>query len=135
MHIGIAGIGNMGSNIGARLMEVGHTLTVWNRTAEKLKPLADAGARIAKTPAELAGAVETVITIVTDAAAIDAVYHGPQGLLAGDVKGKLFIEMSTVPPEAQVALADKVRAKGAAYVECPVERLGRSRRAPASCSG
>jgi 3-hydroxyisobutyrate dehydrogenase len=55
-----------------------------------------------------------------DGAALDAVFHGPQGLLAGDVKGRLFIEMSTVPPEVQVALADKVRAKGAAYVECPV---------------
>ena len=120
MHIGIAGIGKMGSNIGARLIEVGHTLTVWNRTSEKLKPLADAGARIAKTPAELAGAVETVITIVTNAAAIDAVYHGPQGLLSGDVKGRLFIEMSTVPPEVQVALAGKVRGKGGSYVECPV---------------
>ena len=53
MHIGIAGIGNMGSNIGARLIEVGHKLTVWNRTAEKTKPLADAGASVAKTPAEL----------------------------------------------------------------------------------
>ena len=50
MHIGIAGIGNMGSNIGARLMEVGHTLTVWNRTAEKTKPLAEAGAAVAKLP-------------------------------------------------------------------------------------
>ena len=120
MHIGIAGIGNMGSNIGARLMEVGHTLTVWNRTAEKTKPLADAGAGVAKTPAELTSAVEVVISLLIDTAAIDAVYHGPQGLLAGDAKGKLFIEMSTVTPEAQVALAEKVRAKGAAYVECPV---------------
>jgi 3-hydroxyisobutyrate dehydrogenase len=120
MHIGIAGIGKMGSNIGARLIEVGHTLTVWNRTPDKLKPLADACASIAKTPAELAGAVETVITIITNAAAIDAVYHGAGGLLSGDVKGKLFIEMSTVPPEVQVALAEKVRGKGAAYVECPV---------------
>jgi 3-hydroxyisobutyrate dehydrogenase len=120
MHIGIAGIGKMGSNIGARLIKVGHTLTVWNRTPDKLKPLADAGASIAKTPAELAGAVETVITIITNAAAIDAVYHGAGGLLSGDVKGKLFIEMSTVPPEVQVALAEKVRGKGAAYVECPV---------------
>jgi 3-hydroxyisobutyrate dehydrogenase len=47
-------------------------------------------------------------------------YHGPDGLLSSDVKGQLFIEMSTVPPEVQVALAEKVRAKGAAYVECPV---------------
>ena len=120
MHIGIAGIGNMGSNIGARLMEVGHKLTVWNRTAEKTKPLADAGAAVAKTPAELTSSVEVVISLLIDAAAIDAVYHGPQGLLAGDAKGKLFIEMSTVTPEAQIALAEKVRAKGAAYVECPV---------------
>jgi 3-hydroxyisobutyrate dehydrogenase len=120
MHIGIAGIGTMGSNIGARLMEVGHKLTVWNRTAEKTKPLADAGARVAKTPAELIGAAEAVISLLIDSAAIDAVYHGPQGLLAGDTKGKLFIEMSTVPPEVQVALAEKVRAVGAAFVECPV---------------
>lgn len=120
MHIGIAGIGKMGSNIGARLMELGHKLTVWNRTPDKTKPLADAGAHVAGMPAELAGAVETVITIITNADAIDAVYHGPQGLLAGAVKGKLFIEMSTVPPDVQIGLAEKVRAKGAAYVECPV---------------
>ena len=120
MHIGIAGIGNMGLNIGQRLMEVGHTLTVWNRTSDKAKPLADAGAKVANTPTGLASAVEAVITIITNADAIDAVYHGPQGLLSGDVKGKLFIEMSTVPPEVQIALAGKVRAKGAAYVECPV---------------
>jgi 3-hydroxyisobutyrate dehydrogenase len=120
MHIGIAGIGKMGSNIAQRLMECGHKLTVWNRSSDKTKPLAEAGASVARTPAELASAVETVITIVTNADAIDAVYDGPQGLLAGDVKGKLFIEMSTVPPEAQVARAGKVRAKGAGYVECPV---------------
>jgi 3-hydroxyisobutyrate dehydrogenase len=120
MHIGIAGIGNMGSSIGARLMEAGHKLTVWNRTAEKTRPLAEAGASVAKTPAELAGAVEAVITVLTNADAIDAVYDGPQGLLCGDVTGKLLIEMSTVPPEAQEARGEKVRAKGAAYVECPV---------------
>jgi 3-hydroxyisobutyrate dehydrogenase len=120
MHIGIAGIGNMGSTIGARLIEVGHTLTVWNRTAEKTKPLAEAGAAVANTPAELTSAVDVVISLLIDTAAIDAVYHGPQGLLVGDAKDKLFIEMSTVTPEAQVALADKVRGKGAAFVECPV---------------
>jgi 3-hydroxyisobutyrate dehydrogenase len=120
MHIGIAGIGNMGSSIGARLMEVGHKLTVWNRTAEKTKPLADAGAAVAKTPAELTSSVEVVISLLIDAAASDAVYHGPRGLLAGDTKGKLFIEMATVTPDAQVVLAEKVRATGAAYVECPV---------------
>jgi 3-hydroxyisobutyrate dehydrogenase len=120
MHIGIAGIGNMGANVGARLLEVGHKLTVWNRTAEKAKPLVEAGAAVAKTPAELMSAVDMVISLLIDTAAIDAVYLGPHGLLAGDTKGKLFVEMSTVTPEAQIALAEKVRAKGAAYVECPV---------------
>jgi 3-hydroxyisobutyrate dehydrogenase len=120
MHIGIAGIGNMGSNIGARLIELGHTLTVWNRTAEKTKPLVEAGAKVAASPAELVGAVDAVITILTNAAAIDVVYDGPQGLLSADVKGRLFIEMSTVPPEVQVARGAKVRAKGGAFVECPV---------------
>jgi len=120
MHIGIAGIGRMGSNIGQRLLECGQTLTVWNRSADKTRPLADLGASVARTPGELAKAAEIVITILTNADAIDAVYNGPNGLLSCDVKGKLFIEMSTVPPEVQVALAEKVRAKSAGYVECPV---------------
>ena len=120
MHIGVAGIGKMGAAIAQRLIEVGHQVTVWNRSTEKLKPVTDAGAAIAATPAELAQKAEAVITILTDAAAIDAVYHGASGLLAGDVRGKLFIEMSTVQPHTAVTLAEKVRAKGAAFVECPV---------------
>jgi 3-hydroxyisobutyrate dehydrogenase len=120
MKVGIAGLGRMGAAIAARLMEVGHQLTVWNRSPDKAKALADAGAKVAATPAGLARAAEVVITILTDAAAIDAVYGGPSGLLGGDVNGKLFIEMSTVQPETEIALAAKVKAKGAAFVECPV---------------
>ena len=120
MRIGIAGLGGMGAAIAARLMEVGHKVTVWNRTPGKTKPLTEAGAKVVATPAELASAVEAMITMLTDADAIDKVYNGPKGLLSGDVKGKLFIEMSTVPPKVPLALAPKVRAKGAAFVECPV---------------
>ena len=120
MQIGVAGLGAMGSAIAARLMEVGHRVIVWNRTAAKTKPLADAGAMVAASPSAVATASEAVITILTDGAAIDAVYHGPSGLLSDDVKGKLFIEMSTVPPAVETALAPKVRAKGAVFVECPV---------------
>jgi 3-hydroxyisobutyrate dehydrogenase len=120
MQIGVAGLGAMGGAIAARLMEVGHQVTVWNRTAAKAKPLVDAGAKVADTPAAVAQGSEVVITILTDGAAIDAVYNGPSGLLSGDVKGKLFIEMSTVPPKVETALAPKVRAKGAVFVECPV---------------
>ena len=110
----------MGSAIAARLMEVGHQVTVWNRTAEKTKPMVDAGAKVAATPADLTNGCEAVITMLTGAAAIDAVYNGPSGLLSGNAKGKLFIEMSTVAPKVETDLAPKARAKGAALVECPV---------------
>ncbi len=120
MQIGVAGLGAMGSAIAARLIEVGHQVTVWNRTAAKTKPLADAGAKLATSPTALAATCEAIITILTDSAAIEAVYSGPSGLLAGDVTGKLFIEMSTVPPSVEIALAPKVQGKGAIFVECPV---------------
>lgn len=120
MRIGIAGTGRMGAAIATRLLGLGREVAVWNRTAAKTVPLAAAGAQVVATPEALAARAEAVITILTDAAAIDAAYRGPGGLLAGDVKGKLFIEMSTVRPETQRALAEAVRAKGAALVECPV---------------
>src|SRR4029453_14922020 len=107
MQIGIAGIGKMGAAIAQRLMEVGHKVTVWNRSAAKTKPLADAGASGAPTPAGLAKSAEAIIPILTDAAAIDAVYNGASGLLAGDVRGKLVIEMSTVLPQTEVALGEE----------------------------
>jgi 3-hydroxyisobutyrate dehydrogenase len=84
----------MGAAMALRLMEVGHTLTVWNRSPEK--------------------------AMLTDADAIDHVYNGEHGLLGGDVNGRLFIEMSTVRPDVSVALAKVVRASGARFVECPV---------------
>lgn len=120
MNIGIAGVGKMGAAIAARLIGLGHKVAVWNRSAARTKPLADAGATVAATPADLAKGVDVVITILTDAAAADAVYAGPSGLLSADLKDKLFIEMSTVQPHSQIALAEKVRAKGGVFVECPV---------------
>ncbi len=120
MKVGVAGLGAMGAAIAARLIEVGHDVCVWNRTPDKTKPLADAGAKVAASPAEVAASSEIIITILTDGAAINDVYNGPSGLLSGDVKGKLFIEMSTVAPKVETELAPKVRGKGAALVECPV---------------
>ena len=120
MKVGVAGLGAMGSALAARLMEVGHEVFVWNRSAEKAKPLQEAGAKVAATPAALAASCEAVLTILTDGAAIEQVYNGPNGLLSGDVKGKLLIEMSTVAPKVETDLAPKARAKGASFVECPV---------------
>jgi 3-hydroxyisobutyrate dehydrogenase len=110
----------MGAAIAAHLMEVGHDVTVWNRTQDKVKPLIEAGAKLAKTPAEMAARSDAIVTILTNKDALDAVFQGASGLLAGDPKGKLFIEMSTVQPHEEVALAETVRAKGGIFVECPV---------------
>jgi len=120
MRVGVAGLGRMGSAIAAHLIDVGHEVTVWNRTADKIKPLSEAGAKTAASPAELAGAVEAILTILTNREAIAAVYDGTKGLLAGSVRGKLVIDMSTVQPETEMALAERVRAQGATFVECPV---------------
>src|SRR5437762_2245617 len=119
MQIGIAGLGRMGAAVAARLMEVGHTVTVWNRTPDKAKPLTDAGAKQVATPEDLAEHSEVMITMLTDADAIDHVYNGEHGLLAGDAHDRLFIEMSTVRPEVQIALAEVVRASGGRFVEGP----------------
>jgi 3-hydroxyisobutyrate dehydrogenase len=118
MKVGIAGVGKMGAAIAARLIEAGHDITVWNRTPEKAKAVA--GAKIASTPLELAQTSEVVISVLTDAAALEAVYNGPSGLLQANVAGKLFIDMSTVLPATEIAVAGAVRGKGAAFVECPV---------------
>jgi 3-hydroxyisobutyrate dehydrogenase len=120
MKIGILGTGRMGSAMGERLLDLGHTLTVWNRTPAKAAALVARGAGLASNPAAVAGASDIVLSVLTDAAAIDAAYAGASGALAGPVAGKLFIEMSTVRPLTQVALAARVRACAAALVECPV---------------
>jgi 3-hydroxyisobutyrate dehydrogenase len=110
----------MGAAIAHRLMSVGHEIIVWNRTADKTQPLVAAGATLGATPFQLASFSDTVITILTDALAIDTAYHAHDGLLSGEVAGKLFIEMSTVRPETERALAARIREKSAVMVECPV---------------
>jgi 3-hydroxyisobutyrate dehydrogenase len=120
VKIGVAGLGRMGGAIAKRLLECGHEVTVWNRSPGKAEALVALGAREAASPAALADSVEAVLTILTDAAAIEAVYGGAEGLLAGAAPGTLFIEMSTVRPETEVALAARVAAAGGVFVECPV---------------
>jgi 3-hydroxyisobutyrate dehydrogenase len=93
MHIGMAGLGRMGEAIGLRLIECGHQLTVWNRSADKTKACVAAGAKLAASPAEVANAADVIISILTNAEA-----------LAAD----------------EFALATKVKAAGAGFVECPV---------------
>ncbi|MDB5911902.1 MAG: 3-hydroxyisobutyrate dehydrogenase-like protein [Ramlibacter sp.] len=120
MHIAIAGTGKMGTAIARRLLALGHSVTVWNRTPARAQPLEQAGARIAATPADLLKGADAVITIVTDAAALDAVYFAPGGLLSASPSGQLFIEMSTVAPAKQQEMGRRVTEAGGRFLECPV---------------
>ena len=119
MQVGVAGTGKMGTAIARRLLDVGHKVTVWNRTPQRTQPLLELGAHAAETPQALAAGAEIVISMLTDEAALDEVYFARHGLLAGSV-GALFIDMSTVRPIWPQAAGARVRAAGARLLECPV---------------
>jgi 3-hydroxyisobutyrate dehydrogenase len=119
MKIGIAGLGKMGQAVGQRLMGLGHDIQVWNRTASRAETLVAAGARRAERPLDLALSCDAVISLLTDAPAIEAVYSGPGGLLQERHRA-LLIEMSTVAPEFQSQMGERARQAGARYLECPV---------------
>ncbi len=121
MKIGLIGTGRMGKAIVLRLLEKGYQVLVWNRTPEKLKDLQSAGAVLCPTPAALASDADVVISILTNAEAQKAVFDAPgTGVLSTDIRGKLFIEMSTVRPESSQALERKVETLGGRFVESPV---------------
>jgi 3-hydroxyisobutyrate dehydrogenase len=120
VKVGLAGTGRMGAAIAERLLAVGETVYVWNRTAAKAQALETLGARRVDTPAALTAAADVVLTILTDAQAIRATYLGGRGLLSVDAGGKLFIEMSTARASVQRELAGEVRARGAGFLEAPV---------------
>ena len=118
--LGFIGLGVMGGNMVARLMEKGHTVTGYNRTRSKAQWLIDKGMKFADSPKAVAAASDVTFTMVTNAAALAAVTDGPDGLLAGMGAGKFHIDMSTVSPEVSRALAAKVREKGADMIDAPV---------------
>ena len=120
MKIGLSGTGRMGAAMGLHLIDNKHALAVWNRTTSKTRELAKAGASVCKTPAELVGEADLILNIVIDDKAAKAVYEGKDGILSGNLKGKLVIEMSTLMPDTTKALEKKIKAKGGAFLECPV---------------
>lgn len=117
MRIGFAGMGKMGAAMAARLAEQGQPPLVWNRTRARAEAT---GLGVADTPCALAEQSDLILTSLFDDAAAEAVFHGPDGLLTADLAGKLIVEMSTLRPHTQIALADAVRAGGGAAIECPV---------------
>jgi len=108
----------MGQAVAQRLMGLGHELMVWNRNAARADALVAAGATRAARPADLARQCDVVISLLTDAAAIESVYGGPDGLFSAPQA--LQIEMSTVAPEFQAQMGQRAQQAGARYLECPV---------------
>lgn len=119
-NLGFVGLGVMGSQMVARLLDKGHTVTGYNRTKKKAQWLIDRGMRWANSPREVAAATDVTFAMVTNAAALEAIAEGPDGILSEMASGKTFIDMSTVSPAVSRALAAKVRAKGADMIDAPV---------------
>ena len=119
-RIGFAGLGAMGAGIAERLLDAGYEVVGWNRTREKAQPLLDAGMGWADTPRELAASVDVLFTMLTNTAAIEATAGGPDGVLSGLREGTVWADISTIAPDASVALAERVRATGASFLDCPV---------------
>jgi 3-hydroxyisobutyrate dehydrogenase/2-hydroxy-3-oxopropionate reductase len=119
VKIAFIGLGAMGSRMAARLVEAGHEVVVWNRTAAKADPLVARGARRAGSPREAAESAEVVMTIVADPASLRAVTEGPSGIAAGIGGSSTVIEMSTVGPRSIAWLASALP-PGTGVLDAPV---------------
>jgi 3-hydroxyisobutyrate dehydrogenase-like beta-hydroxyacid dehydrogenase len=120
MIVGIVGLGRMGAAMTARLREQGFEVVGWDQNAETKKKLAEGGLRVAANAREVAAASDIVISSITEDNGARRIFAGPDGFLQADVRGKLFIEMSTLQPMTGRELAALVEQKGARFIEAPV---------------
>ena len=119
-RIGFAGLGLMGSRMARQFLDKGFPLTVWNRTPEKCEPLAAAGARVARTPRELAEQSDVVVTCVADPNAVGRIVFAEDGVRAAARPGFRYLETSTISPGLARRVAEVLRSKGADMLEAPV---------------
>src|SRR5204863_1086811 len=117
--IGFIGLGGMGLAMATNLIKAGFGLCVYNRTAEKARPLLELGARLARSPAEAAVPGGVVVTMVSDDKAVEEVTVGPDGFLARLGDG-VHLSMSTIAPRTARRLAGIHRERGGRYVASPV---------------
>ncbi|HKJ10683.1 MAG TPA: NAD(P)-dependent oxidoreductase [Gammaproteobacteria bacterium] len=118
MDIAFLGTGLMGHPMARRLLEHGHRVAVYNRTAEKAADLVESGAAAAETPARAIADSEWVVMMLADAGAIE------QALLDASVtsllSGRRVMNMGTIAPHEARELAGRVQAAGGEFMECPV---------------
>jgi 3-hydroxyisobutyrate dehydrogenase-like beta-hydroxyacid dehydrogenase len=120
MKIGLVGLGRMGRAIYTRLSENGCEVVAWDKDAGAMKAAAERQMRLVDSPRAVAAFGDVVISSITEDNGVRSIYRGRDGFLSGDVKGKLFIEMSTLQPMTGRELAPQVEAAGARLIEAPV---------------
>lgn len=110
----------MGGLVVERLLNAGRQVTGWNRTAQKGEALVAKGMRWGDSPREVAQSSDVLFSMLTDAAAVEAVAGGPDGLIAGLRPGAVYADLSTISPDASRALAERVAEAGATMLDAPV---------------
>ena len=119
-QVGFVGLGIMGLPMARHILAKGFALHVHNRTAAKAETLVAAGATQHPTPAAVAAAADVVICMVTDAPDVQAVVAGSEGILQGLRSAAVVVNMSTVAPQSEQALAPLVHTRGGIYLDAPV---------------
>ena len=114
------GLGTMGSGMASNLLKAGYQLTVWNRSAEKCKPFARKGARVADTPAEAVRDVDLVIYMLSNDQAVEEVVFGAKGILDGIKESQIAIDMSTVLPAMSLREQQAYTKRGVDFLDAPV---------------
>lgn len=119
-NIGFVGLGIMGQGMARNLLKAGFSLTVWNRTESKADSLAQAGARVAESPADVAANSDICVICVSDTPDVEAVVFDDKGIIHGARPGSLVIDCSTISPSATRAIAEKLAKKNIAMLDAPV---------------
>jgi 3-hydroxyisobutyrate dehydrogenase len=119
--LGYLGLGLMGMPMTQRLLNAGHDVTVWNRSAGKAAALVAAGAKPAAAPRDVAAKAGIVFMCLTDAAAVEQVVFGPGGIASADGATKLVVDFSSIHPDAARSIASRLKAaNGMGWIDAPV---------------
>jgi 3-hydroxyisobutyrate dehydrogenase-like beta-hydroxyacid dehydrogenase len=117
--VGWIGTGRMGFQLALRLLNAGYDVAAYNRTRAKAEPLAESGAKIVDSPADVADR-DIVFIMVSADKDLETVISGPAGLLTGDDKPKIVVDSSTVSTEASARVRAVVERAGAQFIAAPV---------------
>ena len=119
-RIGWIGTGVMGSSMCGHLVAAGYRASVYNRSAEKAKPLVEKGAKLLDSPRAIAEASDVVFTIVGYPKDVREVTFGENGTLKGARPGTILVDMTTSEPALAIEIDQAARAKGVHAVDAPV---------------